>query len=373
MVLPPSGPISLNDIAGEFGSDLPDDNIEEYYRGGPFVTENNTNVPACSTGDCEVSLDDYYNGELIISKSISSDTSQLNLSELFTVSEWTSTAKKRVVIETGVTVYSADANVVACRTGSLVQSQSMNGTLTLVIDGYIYGAPGSAGIAAAGGNGGNAFQADISCLVENNSRIWAGGGGGGAGGNGRSVRYYPQDITYKYNVDFNDFWRYDKVCWLINLGLDTGDVYWYHAYDTAQTSPASTTEFTSGGYRYQRGDYVESYLQRLYYKARRCYDTTQPGSLGGNGGNGQGYNQTRTSGAVSVFAGTAESGGYGGGGGDWGVNGTAGNNPYGFNTTTMIEMAAGTSSFSGGTAGIGVIGNSNITWSGTGTIKGAIT
>ena len=62
MALQTTGPISLNDIRGEFGGSIPD-GIEEYYRGGAYVTENNTNIPSCSTGDCFINLEQFYGGE----------------------------------------------------------------------------------------------------------------------------------------------------------------------------------------------------------------------------------------------------------------------------------------------------------------------
>lgn len=54
MVLPSSGPIDLNSIQTEFGG--VNHNINEYYREGIHVTENNTNVPHSG----EIKFSDFY-------------------------------------------------------------------------------------------------------------------------------------------------------------------------------------------------------------------------------------------------------------------------------------------------------------------------
>jgi hypothetical protein len=56
MVLPAAyAPISLGQIQGEFGGDVPVA-ISEYYRGGAYTTNNNTNVP---TGGA-IALSQFY-------------------------------------------------------------------------------------------------------------------------------------------------------------------------------------------------------------------------------------------------------------------------------------------------------------------------
>ena len=50
MALPSSGTISLNDIQTEFGGTNPI-SISEYYRGGSFMSDNNSNVPTSGTID----------------------------------------------------------------------------------------------------------------------------------------------------------------------------------------------------------------------------------------------------------------------------------------------------------------------------------
>lgn len=62
MALPSSGTISLNDIQTEFGGTNPI-SISEYYRGGSFMTDNNSNVPTSGTID----LADFHGSVLAAS------------------------------------------------------------------------------------------------------------------------------------------------------------------------------------------------------------------------------------------------------------------------------------------------------------------
>lgn len=55
MTLPASGPISLANIQTEFGGVSPI-GLDEYYRGGAFVTSNNTGVPTAGT----ISASNFY-------------------------------------------------------------------------------------------------------------------------------------------------------------------------------------------------------------------------------------------------------------------------------------------------------------------------
>jgi len=55
MALPASGVLSLDDIQTEFGGTNPI-GMSEYYRGGSFVTDNNTSVPTSG----EISVSDFY-------------------------------------------------------------------------------------------------------------------------------------------------------------------------------------------------------------------------------------------------------------------------------------------------------------------------
>lgn len=58
MPLQGSGQITLTDIQNEFGGSNPID-MSEYYRGGAYVTQNNTNVPTSGT----ISMSNFYGGQ----------------------------------------------------------------------------------------------------------------------------------------------------------------------------------------------------------------------------------------------------------------------------------------------------------------------
>ena len=57
MTLPASGTISLSAVQSEFGGSNPV-GMDEYYRGGSYVSVNNTSIPTSGT----ISLSNYYNG-----------------------------------------------------------------------------------------------------------------------------------------------------------------------------------------------------------------------------------------------------------------------------------------------------------------------
>lgn len=61
MALQSSGPISLSDLQDEFGGSSPI-SLSEYYRGGAYTTDNNTNVPTSGA----ISIDDFYGASLSV-------------------------------------------------------------------------------------------------------------------------------------------------------------------------------------------------------------------------------------------------------------------------------------------------------------------
>ena len=65
MALPSSGPISLDMIAAEFGGSPPH-SLSEYYRGGPYVTANNTGIPTSG----QISLDQFHGAVKVVPGSV---------------------------------------------------------------------------------------------------------------------------------------------------------------------------------------------------------------------------------------------------------------------------------------------------------------
>ena len=58
MAIPGSGTIGINTIVQEFGGSAPHA-LSEYYRGGPLVGTNNTDVPTSGT----IAISDFYGAE----------------------------------------------------------------------------------------------------------------------------------------------------------------------------------------------------------------------------------------------------------------------------------------------------------------------
>lgn len=383
MTLPASGPISIDDIVTEFGGTSPD-HIEEYYRGGGLVTENNTNVPECATADCPINFEQFYNAQLIYSKVISVNANNIVLSDYFTDPEWAETTPKEVVIDTGVTIGSTDIAVVSCRTGILNGiGQSMGGTLKLIINGYVYGAGGlgSTTDGVNGEDGGDALNAEIALTVENNSRIYAGGGGGGKGGHGQSIWWYGDDLIYWiYDVIFNP-WFFFQTQDRIESGCEAVPELTWAIWNDVTYGPYSgiRTELDIGGYIYEKGTNEEWFGGCAHgYKIRRKWNYIMNGGLGGDGGNGIGFpNQARSDGSVGAngqdFSGD---GGNGGNGADWGASG--GNATSGeIATNTFPDKAIDasgdqTSGSTGGSSGNYIINNGNVTWDVTGLRLGGV-
>ena len=370
MALPASGQISIDDIVAEFGGSAPD-GIEEYYRGGGLVTENNTNVPACSTGDCPIDLEDFYGAENIFTKVISANQVNLVLSDLFTQAEWTATTQKEVVINAGVQVGSNDPALVSCRTGTTIGGQPMAGSLHLINNGFIYGAGG----VLNSGVGGNAFQAQVALSVTNNSRIYAGGGGGGVGGIGATVFHYPDTTAYQYFYD-----GVNPATSRNEYTAGTSGIFYHFSSPTLITTSAFPNPFPDpydfGGYTYERGAYVEtvvlSTVQWDAYRIRRRLLNSIAGGAGGNGGQGIGYNQAQTFGDDGSVLPLGRAGGHGGAGGNWGASGTTGNSGQAYDPTWNTLVAAQTAGVAGGLAGFYIVGNSNVTWLTTGQRLGRV-
>jgi hypothetical protein len=83
MTLPAAyAPISLGQIQGEFGGDAPI-YLSEYYRGGAYTTNNNTNVPTSGT----IALSNFYSAwrGILVSMGYSRDAGLTNYFDLSAV------------------------------------------------------------------------------------------------------------------------------------------------------------------------------------------------------------------------------------------------------------------------------------------------
>ena len=254
---------------------------------------------------------------------ISADTANFNVRTAAIAAGWDGIAplKATVMVNAGVYVYSTSTASPAFDTGTPFPSGS---TITLINNGYIYGMGGAgatggrsippspmAETPAAGSSGGPALNAQAAITVVNIGVI-AGGGGGGGGGGG----------AYR-----------DSGGWFNSGGGGGGGGQGYNggALGSGGSAGGAGTVAAANG------------------NAGTAGSKTANGTAGSGGASGGG-----------------EVGGDGGNGaalGATGSSGTAG--------TAGADGAAGSGS-AGGSPGNSVTGNSNITWTVTGTRTGPI-
>ena len=177
MALPASGTLTLTDIQTEFGGASPI-GLSEYYRGGAYTTTNNTNVPTSGA----ISISNFYGGTSVYTYTISSNVQEANVRSLAITSGWDGNAPLKVVINSGVYVWSNSTS-----TGGLIVSGSFPTGITIENSGYIIGKGGKGGRyggQGSGYSGGPALVDSSGSLTFSNlsGGYIAGGGGGGAGG-----------------------------------------------------------------------------------------------------------------------------------------------------------------------------------------------
>ena len=326
MALPSSGTISLSDIQTEFGGTNPI-SMSEYYRGGSFVTDNNTNVPTSGTID----FSDFYDGVKQFTYTFSADAQEVNLNSVLTTAGWNGSDPVSVTVNSDVTISSDDTSVAA-----LTISSAFNGLLTITNNGKIHGRGGN-GSTSAGGDGGDAISNGATGVTLTNASgaFIAGGGGGGGGG-----------------LDSN------LQSWAGGGGAGGG-----------QGAASQIGSSGSGGTVLQLGNnsFGEPFMYGGAGKNSGGEDGNgNPGSGGFNGGGagaagggGAGYGGAAGGAGGEInLSGSGGSGGQaGGGGGGWGASGGSGSG-----TTT---------SYSGGSGGAAISGTAIATYTNNGTVYGS--
>ena len=173
MALPSSGTLSLAQIQTEFGGSNPI-SLSEYYRGGPYVTTNNTGVPTSGS----ISISNFYGAVKQFAFTISSNLSTpQNLRTLALAAGWNGSDALLATLGTNV-IISSDT------TGSpaLTINGSFPNGLGFVNNGYVVGMAGTGGLSGTVGNpGGTALTVSSVVSITNNGVLAGGGGGGGAG------------------------------------------------------------------------------------------------------------------------------------------------------------------------------------------------
>ena len=121
MALQTSGTISLSNIQTEFGGTNPV-SMSEYYRGGSYVTDNNTEVPTSGSID----LSDFYGTVNIFTFNITSNTENANVATLASAAGWDGSQPLICNINSGVYVWSDTTS-----SAGLIISGSFAGGLTV--------------------------------------------------------------------------------------------------------------------------------------------------------------------------------------------------------------------------------------------------
>ena len=141
---------------------------------------------------------------------------------------------------------------------------------------------------------------------------------------------------------------------------------------TANITASTTTYFTAYGTTSNNKDY---YYNTLSMSVSGTCLAIQSGTSGGAGGVGQGYNQSAGSGSsASSASNNAGAGGVGGAGGAFGASGSNGSDGgNGSGSSVSFPSSAptnGASGASGGASGKSILGISNVTSSGSGSLTG---
>lgn len=178
MALPSSGPLALSQIQTEFGGSNPI-SMSEYYRGGAYVTTNNTNVPTSGT----IAISNFYNAVKQFAFTISSNLSTpQDLRSLAVAAGWNGNDP---VLATNTAIISSNTT----GTAALTISGSFPRGVTFVNNGTVVGMGGAGGAgggqssgAVSGSGGGTALSVSVAASINNGSGTLAGGGGGGGGG-----------------------------------------------------------------------------------------------------------------------------------------------------------------------------------------------
>lgn len=276
----------------------------------------------------QISLYSFYGKSNTFSFTISANVSNANLRSLAVAAGWNEDSAVVATINSGIYVSSNSTG-----TPALTVNGTFPNGVSLINNGYIIGmggnggagmyAPSSTSGSATNPNrgtaGGNALTASVAVSITNNGTIGGGGGGGGGSGWG------------SYSVD-----AYNSA----GVGGGGGG-------GGRSSNAANTTGGAGGGVAAQ-----------YYIKYTGNAGTGGTVSAVGTGGAG------RSTGSGGSFAGTTAAGD----GGDWGATGATGG--YGRAGAPGGYYQYGAPGSAGGSA---VAGNSNITWTATGTRLGAIT
>jgi len=188
MALPSSGPLTILQIATEFGGSAPYA-LGNYYRGGAFVANTPANAAIPASG--AIALSNFYGASksrVTVNIVISANTQNFDVYANRGGSYVAGNTDVIVTINSGVYVGASSTGIYALTVSSAFNSGD---TVSIINNGVIIGAGGSGGAGGVGNGvnggggaaGGNALAINRPTRITNNNLI-AGGGGGGGGGRG---------------------------------------------------------------------------------------------------------------------------------------------------------------------------------------------
>jgi hypothetical protein len=352
MTIAASGAVSFSDLRTEF-SGAGAISFSDLYRGGTLVKGNAgnntaTNLAASVPASGAINFTNFRSTARGWRKTFASNATNQNASTIFG-SDYGVNYPKEIVINSGVTLgaTSTSDEALEINTGGI-------GSITVTNNGTLIGAGG-----AAGANGGDAFEAFVSCTFVNNGFVYAGGGGGGGGGNGGNGSYSSSEYRKSFCSDYSETACYGPIFYWGGVYLGTGTRCWDHSGSI--TTGGATYSLSGGGTTPASNPCGSSWG----YGITRTASATSTGGSGGSGGVGAGYNQSAAAGSGGANGGTnAGAGGNGGTGGGYGASGSNGNSGANGNSS---NGAAG----SGGAAGGKYIrGISFVTFTNNGTVAG---
>lgn len=171
MALPSSGQLSFSQLQTEFGGANPI-SLSEYYRGGSYVTTNNSGVPASGA----IRVGQFYGAVRQFAFTISTNYSTpQNLRTLAIAAGWN---QSDFLLVTNSAVISSNTTA----TPALTISGSFPNGVSFINNSYIIGMGGRGGnTESVGSPGGAALSVTSAATITNNGTIAGGGGGGGAG------------------------------------------------------------------------------------------------------------------------------------------------------------------------------------------------
>lgn len=272
---------------------------------------------------------------------ISADTLNVTMADLFTPEQWLSSKDKKVVIAEGVTVYSQNPGIPALRSGG-----NWNGALTVENHGNVYGAGGK-GSTGVGAVGGTAISVNGPVTFLNYGNLKAGGGAGGAGGKGgdaggwvTSGSWSALQNVYASSSNGNRATQCYKTGTTISQvwnGVNIGNV-------TASSPSIDRLSGAESPYRYNCTNTTSLYGTSIR-RIALVFNGTASGTPGGTGGDGETFGLNTVAGQPgAVPPANAGRGGTGGNGGTFGANGNTGN-------TGATGNSLGESGKTGGLAG----------------------